>query len=238
MKRAAVAMVATAGGLAGLWFYLRPKPELPLVEKGPSGGITRLPTFKAKGLMSVEEALASRRSVREYSSQPLTLEHLSQLMWAAQGITLPRWGFRTAPSAGATYPLEIYIVAGEGGVSGLAAGVYLYDLKSNSLISRIEGDRRSQLSIAALDQEWVAYARINIVIAAVFDRTTERYGERGVRYVYMEAGHVSQNIYLQATVLGLATVTIGAFYDEQVQRVLGMPEAHKPLYIQPVAYPK
>lgn len=197
-----------------------------------------LPQASKKGYVSVEEALEKRRSIREYREQPITLTQLSQLLWAAQGITLPQWGFRTSPSAGATYPLELYIVVGKGGVEGLKEGVYHYNPRLETIALVAEGDRRVELSVAALDQEWVANARINIVIAADFKRTTTRYGERGVRYVYMEAGHVSQNIYLQATALGLGTVTIGAFYDEQVQSVLEAPPEHKPLYIHPVGYPR
>lgn len=223
---------------AGIYSFLSLYPKPPESKQPPLNSVVKLPQPQVSGKMSVEDALAKRRSIREYTGQPLTLAELSQLLWAAQGITEPRYGFRTAPSAGATYPLEIYLVVGQDGVVGLEAGVYQYNPRSHALALIFRGDLRSELSVAAIDQRWVAEARIDIVIAAVFERTTAKYGERGVRYVYMEAGHAGQNVYLQATALGLGTVVIGAFHDEEVQRVLRMPRDHKPLYIMPVGYPK
>lgn len=189
------------------------------------------------GTVSVEEALDRRGSIRNYTSQPLTMQHVSQLLWAAQGVTRPAWGGRTAPSAGGTYPLEVYVVVAQNGVEGLAAGVYHYNPKRHTILMTIPGEQTPALAVAALDQDWVASAKINIVIAAVFERTTDKYGERGIGYVYMEAGHAGQNIYLEATALGLGTVVIGAFHDEQVQRISGLPDEQKPLYIAPVGYP-
>ncbi|MEM3406695.1 MAG: SagB/ThcOx family dehydrogenase [Nitrososphaerota archaeon] len=202
------------------------------------GNVINLPEPKIKGEMSVEEALAKRRSIREYTSEPLNLEQISQLLWAAQGITEPRLGFRTAPSAGATYPLEIYLVAGENGVKELEAGIYKYNPREHNIVLLLKGDFRKELMGAGLGQTWIGEAPINIVIAAIYERTIARYGERGIRYVHMEAGHVGQNIYLQATALKLGTVVIGAFYDEEVQKVLNLPKEEKPLYIMPVGYPR
>ncbi|MHC1586692.1 MAG: SagB/ThcOx family dehydrogenase [Candidatus Hecatellaceae archaeon] len=184
--------------------------------------------------MSVEEAIAGRRSIRSYSGEPLEVWELGQLLWAAQGITDPKRGFRAAPSAGATYPLEIYVVVSEGGVSGLRPGIYHYSPSEHSLKLVKLGDFSGELCAAALGQPWVGEASVNLVICAVFERTTSRYGERGVRYVYMEAGHVGENIYLQAEALGLGTVAIGAFYDDQVHKILEAPEDHRPIYIYPV----
>lgn len=200
--------------------------------------IIKLPEPKTKGEMSVEEALAKRRSIREYTSEPLTLEEISQLLWAAQGITEPRFGFRTAPSAGATYPLEVYIVIGEKEVKGLEAGIYKYDPYEHSIILLLKGDFRKELMGAGLGQTWIGEAPINIVLVAIYERTTARYGERGIRYVHMEVGHVGQNIYLQATALKLGTVVIGAFYDEEVQKILNLKNEEKPLYIVPVGHPR
>jgi len=180
--------------------------------------------------MSVEEALFRRRSVREYSPQSLTLEEVSQLLWATQGVTSSQRGFRTAPSAGATFPMEIYLVVSR--VDGLASGLYRYDPYENSVQMEVEGDLSRKLARAALDQYWVSEAAVNLVIAAVYERTTMRYGERGIRYVHMEAGHIGQNVYLQAEALGLGTVVVGAFHDEQVKKVLKIKE--EPLYIMPV----
>jgi SagB-type dehydrogenase family enzyme len=194
--------------------------------------------------VSIEEALLWRRSIREYTNNPLTVLQLSMILWAAYGVNEVRWGFKTAPSAGATYPLEIYVVIGEKGVAinethYLEAGVYKYDPITHSLTLVKRGDFRKELQEAALGQEWVGSAPVNIVIAAVFERTTRVYGERGrVRYVPMEAGHAGQNVYLMATALGLGTVAVGAFYDDWVSRVVGLQPDEVPLYIMPVGVPK
>jgi SagB-type dehydrogenase family enzyme len=181
------------------------------------------------GGVSLEKALSARRSVRDYKDSTLRLSEVAQLLWAAQGITAD-WGGKTAPSAGATYPLEIYAVVGD--VEGLEPGVYHYMSGSHSLKKIIEGDLREQLSTSALGQRCIAEAPVTVVVTAVFDRTTRRYGERGIRYVHIEVGHVGQNVCLQAETLGLSTVTIGAFRDEVVKGILGLKEA--PLYLIPV----
>jgi len=180
---------------------------------------------------SVEEALSKRRSVREYRDAPLTLNEVAQLLWSAQGITSPE-GMRTAPSAGALYPLEVYLLAGN--VDGLAAGVYHYHPHEHALSKVMEGDRRAALSEAALGQEAIQDGAVVIVIAGVFERTTRKYGERGIQYVHMEVGSVAQNIYLQAESLGLGTVFIGAFYDDQVKSVVGLSHDEQPLCLMPV----
>lgn len=188
---------------------------------------------KTSGAISVEEALARRRSVREYADAPLTVEQVMQLLWAAQGITNTEYGFRTAPSAGGLYPLEIYLVAKISGVAGLEAGIYRYEPRNHTLIKIIEGDFSGQMMAAALDQEWVGAAPVNFVITAVFERTTGKYGERGVRYVWQETGHAAQNIYLQAVALGLGNVVIGGFHDAEVQRILRLSDFEKPAYVIP-----
>jgi SagB-type dehydrogenase family enzyme len=165
------------------------------------------------------------------------MQQISQLLWAAQGVTRPSWGGRTAPSAGGTYPLGIYLVVAKNGVEGLATGIYRYIPQNHKIVSTVLGDRTSELSAAALNQTWVADARINIVIAAVYERTTNRYGERGVQYVHMEAGHAAQNIYLETAALNLGMVSVGAFNDEQIQKVCEIPDEQKPLYIIPVGHP-
>lgn len=200
-------------------------------------GIIELPAPITRGTMSVEEAILKRRSIRNFLNKPLSLEDVSQLLWAAQGITDPVRGFRAAPSAGATYPLEVYVVVGKNGVAGLFEGLYHYKPNKHVLEYLLEGDLRSSLADAALGQSPIREAPISIVIAAIYERTTNRYGERGIRYVHMEAGHVGQNIYLQAVARGLGTVVIGAFEDSQVQKVLKLPENQNPLYIVPVGYP-
>ncbi len=196
-----------------------------------------LPMPLFEGNMSLEEAILRRRSIREYLDEPLTLQQLSQLLWAAQGITETRWGFRASPSAGATYPLEIYVVVGEEGVEGLDAGVYIYRPHSHSLFLVKKDDVREELYEACLKQDWVKNAPVVFVIAADYERTTRVYGDRGIRYVHMEVGHVGQNIYLEATALGLGTVAVGAFYDDDVRIIIGAPENHHPLYVMPIGIP-
>ncbi|MEE8167900.1 MAG: SagB/ThcOx family dehydrogenase [Candidatus Hydrothermarchaeales archaeon] len=190
----------------------------------------KLPEPKYKGDVSVEEAILRRRSIRDFSSKSISIENLSQILWAAQGITGREGGYklRAAPSAGALYPVEIYVVMEE--------GVYHYDPKEHMLHQTSNEDSREKLCRAALSQEFIAEAPVDIVITAVFERTRIKYGERDVRYVYAEAGHVSQNIYLQCVALDLGTVTVGAFHDERVQNVLGIPSDHMPIYIMPVGY--
>ena len=182
----------------------------------------------------VEQALRDRRSIRQYQDQGLTIAELSQLLWAAQGITHPD-GLRTAPSAGALYPLEIYVVVGD--VDGLAAGVYHYKPLTHKLLQLTTGDQRTALSQAALGQEAVQDAAAVIALVAVHNRTTGKYGERGIRYVHMEVGAAAQNVYLQATSLELGTVFIGAFHDEQVREVLDLGNAEQPLCLLPVGRP-
>jgi SagB-type dehydrogenase family enzyme len=182
---------------------------------------------KEKGSISIEETLLQRRSVRDYKRGPLNLDQVSQLLWAASGKNLYR---RTTPSAGATYPLEIYLVAGE--VEGLEPGIYHYSPSRNSLEIIKEQNVRNRLSRAALGQEMIEEAPVSIIIAADYSRTTGRYGQRGIRYVHMEVGHVGQNVSLQAIALSLGTVMIGAFEDQKVKEVLGIKE--EPLYIIPI----
>lgn len=190
-----------------------------------------LPEPKHDSEVSLEQALLQRRSVRGYKDEPLTLQEVSQLLWAAQGFNDSR-GLRTAPSAGALYPLETYLVAGN--VQGLAPGVYRYRPDGHKLDRLAEGDKRHALAGASLGQRPVSEGAVDIVFTAVYSRTTGKYGERGVRYVHIEVGHAGQNLCLQATALGLGAVTIGAFVDELVAKVLNLPQNEQPLYIIPV----
>lgn len=180
---------------------------------------------------SLEELLRQRRSIRAYSDAPLTKDEVMKLLWAGQGITSPA-GFRTAPSAGALYPLEIYLVAGN--VDNLTPGIYKYNPVKNDLTLVREGDVRTSLAAASLGQSSVSDGAIDIVIAAVYERTKIKYGSRGERYVHIEVGHAAQNICLQATALGLGLVTVGAFDDAAVAKVIGMPQDESPLYVIPV----
>jgi SagB-type dehydrogenase family enzyme len=191
----------------------------------------KLPEPRHKSYVSLEETLVKRRSIRDYTHEPLALEEVSQLMWAAQGITSD-WGGRTSPSAGALYPLEVYVIVGN--VKGLAAGVYRYMQKRHELVMVSEGDIRSALADAALGQGPVKHGAVDIVLTSVYDRTTRKYGDRGIRYVLIEIGHVAQNISLQATAMELGSVMIGAFHDEEVKGLLKLTKEETPLYIIPI----
>ncbi|MFZ5661059.1 MAG: SagB/ThcOx family dehydrogenase [Pseudomonadota bacterium] len=193
-------------------------------------GRVQLPAARLDGGMSVERALAERHSVRDCAPAPLSLAEAAQLLWAAQGRN--EAGGRTAPSAGALYPLELYLVAGR--VRDLPPGVYRYLSRDHALAKVRDGDRRAALAAAALGQAAVAGSAMVLVLAADYARTTRKYGQRGQRYVHLEAGHAAQNVYLQAAALRLGTVAVGAFDDDRVRRVLGLPAAEEPLYLLPV----
>jgi len=191
----------------------------------------KLPEPRTDGTCAVERALHERRSMREFSDAVLTPEELSQLVWAAQGITHPE-GLRTAPSAGALYPLELYVTVGN--VDGLSPGVYRYHATGHRLDLITEGDKRSALASAAYGQDWVQEAAAILVFCAVQRRTTRKYGHRGVRYIHIEVGHAAQNVFLQAGAVGLGAAVVGAFDDDAVHAILGAPPEEAPLYLMPV----
>ena len=223
-------------GRLGIWggLLLMNGPEVSLATSLPAGGRIALPEPEVGAGMPVETALRSRRSIRDFNGNPLSLAQVSQMVWAAQGTTSPE-GYRSAPSAGALYPLDVYLLTQN--VVGLTAGVYLYHPQQHELDKIVAGDRRRELSDAALAQGWIRMAAAVIVLAAVFRRTTRKYGERGHRYVHLEAGHAAQNVYLQATSLGLGTTTVGAFHDERVKAVLELPAEAQPLCLLPIGFP-
>jgi len=196
-----------------------------------------LPAPCPKGGMSLAEAIDRRRSVRRFGPQPITRSQLSQVLWAIQGTSSTTGRYRTIPSAGATYPLEIYIACGHNSTGGMDDGIYHYQSENHALLRHYAEDVRAGLSRAALNQEYINQAPVDIVICARYERTTRHYGERGKMYVHIEVGHAGQNIYLQAAALGLATVAIGAFNDEQVREVLRLDGQTKPLYIMPLGWP-
>lgn len=189
-----------------------------------------LPQPRLENGVSLEQCLFARRSVRSYRAGPLTLAEAGQLLWAAQGITA-EGELRTAPSAGALYPLETWLIAGE--VEGIAPGVHHYRPESHDLVLVKPGDLRRELAEAAISQDCVREGAATIVIAAVYARTREKYGERAARYVLLEAGHAAQNVCLQATALGLGIVTVGAFHDQTVKNVTGLPQQQEPIYLLP-----
>jgi len=202
--------------------------------KGYAMETISLPTPRTDSAFSVERALQQRRSIRHYSDSPLTMQELGQLLWSAQGIT-SRDGLRTAPSAGALYPLELILVAGN--VTGLAPGMYRYEPAGHKLAPLTAGDRRAGLSHAALDQSWVQQAAAVIAFVAYEERTTWKYGRRGVGYIFIEVGHAAQNVFLQAEALGLGAAVVGAFDDGRTADILNLPKGAKPLYLMPVGRP-
>ena len=189
--------------------------------------VIQLPEPASDGGLSVEAALAKRESVRHFTSVPLTLSLLSQILWAAQGITRD-WGGRTAPSAGALYPLELYLA--------LLDGFFHYIPRNHQLMHISESNFIEDLAAVALGQQCIRESSAVVVIAAVYKRIEQKYGRRGERYVKVEAGHAAQNILLQAVSQGIGAVPVGAFYDEDVRKVLSLPSDHEPLYLIPLGH--
>jgi SagB-type dehydrogenase family enzyme len=200
------------------------------------GETMTLPPPRTQGRMSLESTIKKRRTVRSFSSAPLTLDQVSQLLWAAQGITEEMGFKRAAPSAGALYPMDLYAVVGTGGVEELSAGIYHYGPRDHVLSLVSEGDLRNGVAKAALSQMWIARPPLDLVITAEYARAAVKYGSRAERYAMIEAGHIGQNIFLQAEALGLGAGIVGAFHDEDLIRVMGIPKDHAPLLIMPVGY--
>ncbi len=197
----------------------------------------RLPAPDKTSPTSLEEAIANRRSRRDFKDQPLSQKQISQLLWSAQGITDKNQGFRTAPSAGALYPLEIYIVVKDKGAGELNSGVYHYLPESHALEMTASTDLSRNLAKACLNQSFIGDAPVSLVITAEYSRVTNKYGDRGQQYVQMEAGHAAQNVYLQSESLGLGTVTVGAFNNNEIVNLLQIPPEYEPLYVIPIGYP-
>lgn len=189
-----------------------------------------LPQPRSTGSMSLEEAIYRRRSERSFLDTPLNTNQISQLLWACQGITDSQWNFRSAPSAGSIYPLEIYTVSKD--------GVYHYSPLENNLVLIIKGDKRPNLARAALAQNFISDAPFVVIISANYNKTRLKFGSRAERYVNLEAGTATQNLLLQATSLGLKCVTVGSFWDDVVASSLNMPPDHDPLFIIPIGYEK
>ena len=202
---------------------------------GQAAEALKLPSPSSQGRMSVEEALQKRRTVRHFAQRGLDLAQVSQMLWGTDGTSDPR-GLRTAPSAGATYPLEIYLVVGERGVAGLKPGLYHYRPASHTLELTQKDDLRGGVARACLHQTWMAEAPVMVVLAAEYRRCMARYGERGIRYTHMEVGHAGQNLFLQAEALGLACGIVGAFQDRTLQEILKLPPSREPLLVMPVGY--
>ncbi|MGC8659925.1 MAG: SagB/ThcOx family dehydrogenase [Desulfomonilaceae bacterium] len=210
--------------------------ETLLLPIGTSADVdVKLPKPALTSKMSVETGMLRKKSVRHFSAAPLSLEQVSQLLWAANG-ALPVEAIsgatvKTLPSAGGIYPLEIFLLTGSGTVKGLAPGVYSYNSTSNSLAQISKDDVRVAVAQAALSQLWLANAPIMVVIGGAFAKTTAKYGNRGIQYVYMESGASNQNLYLQAEALGLRLGTVGAFNEAGVSSAMKIPSGITPLLI-------
>ena len=247
--------------------YLNSSDRLPKIKKTtmdnhnstPGGALINLPSPNFAGQSSLEESILKRRSRRSYGEKPLTVSQVSQILWAGQGITDQENKFRSAPSAGALYPLDLYLVVGEKKVKSLLrespiksessdesmtekdyldSGVYHYLPQNHQLEKILDSDLREEVMKASLHQSFIAEAPVVLVITAEYERTTQKYGERGKIYVHIEAGHVGQNICLQVASLGLGTVTIGAFNEKEIADILNLPATYHPLYVMPIGYPK
>ncbi len=192
----------------------------------------RLPKPRLSGTISLEEAIQKRRSLREFGRRQVSVKQLSQLTWAAQGITGPKPYKRAAPSAGGRCPLELYLLIDE--IEALEPGLYHYQADDHILTLVDDRDLRLALGHAADEQTWLADAPVVFLFTAVYQRTMTKYGRRGVRYVHMDVAFAAQNLHLQAVALGLGTVVMGAFDDDQVHQVIGLPEEERPLLIMPV----
>lgn len=176
---------------------------------------------------SIEECIEQRRSVRSYESKALNLQQLSNILWSAQGLTEEDHGLRAVPSAGATYPLVVFVAKSD--------GLFRYIPESHGLKQEMTEDIRRDIANAALGQSFISDAGLVVIITALYERTTQRYGERGIRYVHIEAGHCAQNVHLEAVALGLGSVPVGAFNDDRLSTLLKL-KNEKPLYIVPVGY--
>ena len=197
-----------------------------------SAEVIQLPKPRLEGDVAVEKALAARRSLRRFGDEPVTLAEVGQLLWAAQGITDTARGFRTAPSAGALFPLEVYVVVGN--VTGLDDGLYHYSPRSHTLMMVSSDDLRGKLYSASYEQSCLREAPVLFCVAAVYERTSVKYGAKAQRFAHIEIGHVGQNIYLQAVALGLGAVAVGGYDDAAVKAALDLPAEEVPLYLIPV----
>ncbi|MDM8544059.1 SagB/ThcOx family dehydrogenase [Desulfococcaceae bacterium HSG9] len=222
----------------GLWLASsRPQRQaLAQSNKQCKGAVMKLPPVTMEGMISVEQAIKQRRTVRSYKPKMLHLEQLTKLLWSAQGVTDESRFKRAVPSAGALYPMDIYTVAGQDSVEQINAGVYHYESKKHLLTQVTAQDLRDEVAKAALFQTWMAEAPLNFVITAEYSRVTSKYGKRGVRYARIEAGHIGQNLFLQAEALGLKAGIVGAFHDKKLIDVMKIPRTHEPLLIMPVGY--
>jgi SagB-type dehydrogenase family enzyme len=235
-RREMLVLLAKGWAASGLVWACGTKWASAFPTVWPKEAIMQLPRPAAKGTVTVEQALHQRRTVRSFSSRAIGIHQLSQLLWAAQGVTAIDGFKRAAPSAGALYPMDLYVVIGADGVTDLEEGVYRYEPGAHEVSIVTRGDLREAVAEASLGQRWMARAPLSCLITAEYDRARVKYGQRGRRYAMIEAGHIGQNIFLQAEALGLKAGIVGAFHDRKIAQVTGIPPDHEPLLIMPVGF--
>jgi SagB-type dehydrogenase family enzyme len=207
-------------------------------KKGEEEKVAKLPKPKEKGKMSLEEAIKKRRCVRKYKDKALELSQLSQLLWAANGVTGKKSYYRAAPSAGALHPLDFYAVVGKDSVTGLDEGVWHYNPEKHSVTLVAKGDKRQELQNASLKQRQVGTAEVVICVTIEYKRTTRKYGDRGKKYAHMDVGFACENLFLQVQTLDLAACVVGAFTDSEVTKVLSLPKKHEPVLLLTIGHPE
>ena len=195
--------------------------QRPNASRDARGTVIELPDPERTGGASLWETLAYRRSERAYEDQPISSSELSQLLWATQGVTkrVRGYAFRTAPSAGALYPVDTYVIVHR--VEGIEPGVYRYQLEDHQLEGVVEGRYDRSLTDAALGQRFAGNAAVAFIWTAVIERSKRKYRARAYRYIYIEAGHIGQNLQLAAQAMGLECCHIGAFLDDEVNALVG-----------------
>jgi SagB-type dehydrogenase family enzyme len=225
------------GKLGGGYLDWSSKPET--YKRYVDSKKIQLPPPEQAKIMSVDEALRRRRSIRAFSDKPLTMEQLSYLLWASTGIQRREGGckFRTAPSAGALYAIETYVIANK--VRDLETALYHYSIKSHLLEELERGEFSHSIARAALGQEMFLGAAAIFVWTTIFNRSKWKYRQRAYRYIYLEAGHIAQNLALTATSLNLGSCQVGAFYDDEVNRIVGSDGTKEStIYLSVVGYPE
>ena len=196
-----------------------------LAQGKRSGEAFKLPPPRYESEVSIEKALLERRSIRSYKEEPLTLNDLSQVLWAAQGITEPKKGLRAAPSPRAVYLLEIYVLPGN--VTDLPMGTYRYEPQGHELVKTADGNKKAELFQAA-GQAPIKNAPLALVITGLSEKT------QNPAWMYLEAGHAAENVYLQSVSLKLGTVAMAGFKEDEVRKVLNLPEKERVIYIMPI----
>jgi len=205
----------------------------------PEKNVIKLTHELPKSTLSITEALKWRRSLRSFSPRPLLINDLSFLLWASTGVQRRERGyeFRTVPSAGALYPIETYLLINN--VGGLEKGLYHYNISAHALEELLLADLGEEMAHAALDQEMCAEAPVVFIWTAVFQRSKWKYGQRAYRYVYLDAGHIAQNLALSATSMGMGTCQIGSFFDDEINRIVGVDGTEESaIYLSVVGHPE